>query len=72
VLWSHVIDLILGRALDEKEFDARVFEIYERARTEAEIAARFDGLADELSMARGHYEKVKAFDEALFRRDFEA
>jgi SNF2 family DNA or RNA helicase len=66
------VDLILGRALDEKEFDARVFEIYERARTEAEIAARFDGLADELSMARGHYEKVKAFDEALFRRDFEA
>jgi SNF2 family DNA or RNA helicase len=33
------VDLILGRALEEKEFDARVFEIYERARTEAEIAA---------------------------------
>ncbi|OFX22048.1 MAG: hypothetical protein A2V77_09980 [Anaeromyxobacter sp. RBG_16_69_14] len=66
------VDLILGRALEEKEFDARVFEIYERARTEAEIAAHFDGLADELSTARGHYEKVKSFDEALFRRDFEA
>ncbi len=66
------VDLILGRALDEKEFDQRIYDIYERGRTEAEVAAGFDDLADELAAARGHYEKVKAFDEALFRRDFEA
>jgi SNF2 family DNA or RNA helicase len=66
------VDLILGRALDEKEFDQRIFEIYQRGRTEAEVVAGFDGLADELAAARGQYEKVKAFDEALFRRDFEA
>ncbi len=66
------VDLILGRALDEKEFDDRIFEIYERGRSEAEVSAGFEGLADELAAARGHYEKVKAFDEALFRRDFEA
>jgi SNF2 family DNA or RNA helicase len=65
------VDLILGRALEEKEFDERIFEIYERARTEAEVAASFEGLADELAAARGHYEKVKELDEALFRRDFE-
>ena len=65
------VDLILGRALDEREFDDRIFEIYERARSEAEIAASFERLADELAAARGHYEKVKVFDEALFRRDFE-
>jgi SNF2 family DNA or RNA helicase len=65
------VDLILGRALDEKEFDERIFDIYERSRTEAEVADGFDGLADELAAARGHYDKVKAFDEALFRRDFE-
>jgi SNF2 family DNA or RNA helicase len=65
------MDLILGRALEEKEFDARIFEIYERARSEAEVAERFEGLAGELAEARGHYEKVKAFDQALFRRDFE-
>jgi SNF2 family DNA or RNA helicase len=66
------VDLILGRALDEREFDERVFEIYERARSEAEIALGFEGLANDLAAARGHYEKTKAFDEALFRRDFEA
>jgi SNF2 family DNA or RNA helicase len=65
------VDLILGRALDEKEFDDRIFEIYERARSEAEVSAGFDGLAGDLAAARGRYEKVKAFDEALFRRDFE-
>ena len=36
-----------------------------------ELTAGFTGLADELAAARGHYEKVKAFDEAIFRRDFE-
>jgi SNF2 family DNA or RNA helicase len=66
------VDLILGRPLDEKEFDERVFDIYERARGEAEVAAAFEGLADDLAAARGHYDKAKAFDEALFRRDFEA
>ena len=65
------VDLILGRALDEREFDERIFEIYERSRSEAEIAASFEGLADQLATARGHYEKVKVLDEALFRRDFE-
>jgi SNF2 family DNA or RNA helicase len=65
------VDLILGRALDEKEFDERIFEIYERARSDAEIAASFEGLADQLATARGHYEKVKVLDAALFRRDFE-
>ncbi len=66
------VDLILGRALDEKEFDARIYDIYERGRSEAEVAAGFEELADELAAARGQYENVKAFDEALFRRDFEA
>lgn len=65
------VDLILGRALEEKEFDERIFEIYERSRTEDEIAASFEGLAEELAAARGHFEKVKELDEALFRRDFE-
>lgn len=65
------VDLILGRALEEKEFDDRIFEIYERSRTEEEVVSSFEGLADELAAARGHYEKVKELDDALFRRDFE-
>ncbi|HTP30472.1 MAG TPA: SNF2-related protein, partial [Anaeromyxobacteraceae bacterium] len=61
------VDLILGRALEEKEFDERIFEIYEHSKTEEEVMARFEGLADELAAARGHYEKVRELDEALFR-----
>jgi SNF2 family DNA or RNA helicase len=65
------VDLILGRALDEREFDERVFAIYQRARSDADIEGGFDEMASSLERARGQYEKVKALDEALFRRDFE-
>ncbi len=61
------VDLILGRALGETELDERIFGIYERARSEPEVAAGFEGLAYELAAARGHYERVKGFEEALFR-----
>ncbi len=65
------VDLILGHALDEKDFEERIFEIYARAQSEAQIEAGFERLAEDLELARGQYERVKAFDEALFRRDFE-
>ena len=55
------VDFILGRALGEKEFDDRIFAIYEGARTDEELALRFEGLASELAGARGHYEKVKGW-----------
>jgi SNF2 family DNA or RNA helicase len=65
------VDLILGRAMDEQEFDARIFDIYARSRDEAAVAQGFDQLADELVQARSGYEKVKALDEQLFAEDFE-
>jgi superfamily II DNA/RNA helicase len=65
------VDLILGKALDEREFEDRIFEIYARTTGEAEVAAGFEQLASELESARAQYERVKALDEALFRRDFE-
>jgi SNF2 family DNA or RNA helicase len=65
------VDLILGRSMQEEEFEDRIFEIFARAQSESEIAQGFDALAEELSRGRSEYEKVKALDEALFRRDFE-
>ncbi len=65
------MDLILGRSLEEREFEERIFEIFARARGDAEVASGFAALGDELARARADYEKVKALDEALFRRDFE-
>ncbi len=65
------VDLILGRALGEKEFDERVFEIYSSTQDDAALHQRFDALADELASARRGYEQVKALDEKLFAEDFE-
>jgi SNF2 family DNA or RNA helicase len=65
------VDMILGRSMQEQEFEDRVFEILTRAQNEAEVSSGFDALADELMRARSDYDKVQALDEALFRRDFE-
>jgi SNF2 family DNA or RNA helicase len=65
------VDLILGRALGEKEFDEQVFDIYASAPDEAALQQRFEALADELARARQGYEQVKALDEKLFAEDFE-
>lgn len=65
------VDLILGQTLDEEEFESRLFDIYLRSRDESQVSQEFDKLAKDLEAARGHYEKVKALDEALFKRDFE-
>lgn len=65
------VDMILGRSMQEQEFEDRIFEILTRAQNEAEVSSGFDVLADELMRARSDYDKVQALDEALFRRDFE-
>jgi SNF2 family DNA or RNA helicase len=64
-------DLILGRSMEEQEFEERIFSIFAAAQSEQEVSLGFDALADELARARADYEKVKALDDALFRRDFE-
>ena len=66
------LDLILGRALDEKEFDERIFELYATSGTEAELAHGFEALAESLSAARQHHDRVKALDESLFGTDYES
>jgi SNF2 family DNA or RNA helicase len=65
------MDMVLGNLADEQDLEERVLSLYAGARTEAEIAAGFDAIADELLRARGVYEKARALDEALFGKDFE-
>ena len=65
------VDLILGRALGEKEFDERVFDIYASTQDEPALQKGFEALAEELARARRGYEQVKALDEQLFAEDFE-
>jgi hypothetical protein len=65
------VDLILGRAMGEKEFDERVFDIYASTHDEPALQKEFESLAEELARARRGYEQVKALDEKLFAEDFE-
>ena len=52
------VDLILGRAVDEREFEERVFAIYARAKNEEEVALGFEEMARTLELARGQYPLV--------------
>jgi SNF2 family DNA or RNA helicase len=65
------VDLILGRALGEKEFDERVFDIYASTRDETAVHREFEALADDLARARRSYEQIKELDAKLFAEDFE-
>ena len=65
------VDLILGRALAEKEFDERVFDIYASTRDEAAVHREFETLAEDLARARRSYEQIKELDDKLFAEDFE-
>jgi superfamily II DNA/RNA helicase len=65
------VDMILGRSMQEQEFEDRIFDIVARAQSDADVQSGFDALAEQLVKARTDYDKVQALDEALFRRDFE-
>jgi len=65
------VDLILGRTMDEREFEDRVFDIYANSADEKDLDNGFARLGDEMESARSRYDKVKALDDALFRRDYE-
>ena len=66
------MDMVLGNIADERDFEERVLDLYATAKSEDDIARGFDGIAEQLAAARGRYEKTRALDDALFRRDFEA
>ncbi len=66
------MDMVLGNLADERDLEQRILSLYAESRGESEVATGFDRIASELAAARGLYERSRALDEALFRRDFEA
>jgi len=66
------VDMIMGPATEEKEFEQRIFDIYAATTTDDQVEQGFDQLANELEAARSKYDNVKALDEALFGRDYES
>jgi SNF2 family DNA or RNA helicase len=66
------MDMVIGNLADDRDLEDRIFELYSRASGDDEIERGFDEIAEELLRARTSYEKVRALDEALFKRDYEA
>ncbi|MEZ4411176.1 MAG: SNF2-related protein [Polyangiales bacterium] len=66
------MDMVLGNLTDERDLEDRLLALYADAKSEGDIDAGFDALADELLSARRGYERTKKLDEALFGRDFES
>jgi SNF2 family DNA or RNA helicase len=66
------MDMILGQLEDERDFEALVMEVWTRAATPDEAAARFEDLGEALQQAKARYQRTKEHDEALFGEDFTA
>jgi SNF2 family DNA or RNA helicase len=66
------MDMVLGRALGDLEFDDKIFDIYSQSPDDSQVVAQFEQLAEKLAQGRASYERIKKLDEALFAEDFEA
>lgn len=65
------IDLVLGQANNETEFEERIVDIYARSKSENEIKTAFENLGEELLAARLRYDKIKQLDIDIFANDYE-
>jgi superfamily II DNA or RNA helicase len=66
------MDMVLGNLEDDRDLEERVIDLYAQSKDDAELARGFDAITAELLAARGRYERTRAFDEALFGKDYEA
>jgi len=66
------MDMILGELTEEQDFEDLLFDVWTRARDEAEVQAGMEQLGDTLVAARAAYQKTREYDEALFGQDFVA
>ena len=66
------MDMVLGNMADDRDLEDWLVASVAKAKSDDEVDATFDRLAEELLAARGRYEKTRALDEALFGKDFEA
>ncbi|MCU0654687.1 MAG: DEAD/DEAH box helicase [Polyangiaceae bacterium] len=66
------MDMVLGNLEDDRDLEERVIDLYAQSKDNEDLVKGFDTLAAELLTARGRYERIRAFDEALFGKDYEA
>jgi len=66
------MDMILGELTEAQDFEELLFDVWTRARDEAEVRAGMEQLGDALTAARAAYQKTREYDEALFGQDFVA
>jgi SNF2 family DNA or RNA helicase len=66
------MDMILGELTEERDFENLLFEVWTRARTEADLQTGMAQLGDTLVEARASVQKMHEYDEALFGQDFVA
>lgn len=66
------MDMVLGNMADDRDLEDWLVASVAKAKSDDEVDATFDRLAEDLLAARGRYEKTRALDEALFGKDFEA
>jgi SNF2 family DNA or RNA helicase len=66
------MDMILGELTEAQDFEDLLFDVWTRARDEAEVQAGMEQLGDTLVAARAAYQKTREYDEALFGQDFVA
>lgn len=66
------MDMILGELTEAQDFEDLLFDVWTRARDEADVQAGMEQLGDTLVAARAAYQKTREYDEALFGQDFVA
>jgi len=66
------MDMILGQLTEAQDFEELLFDVWTRARDEAEVRAGMEQLGEALTTARAAYQKTREYDEALFGQDFVA
>jgi SNF2 family DNA or RNA helicase len=64
------MDMVLGNMTDDRDLEEQILAIYAESSSEEAISHAFEELTARLLRARGHHQKVKALDDALFGKDY--
>jgi superfamily II DNA/RNA helicase len=66
------MDMVLGNLADDRDLEERILAVYAGARSDDEVSAGFDRIAEDLAAARLRLDRTKELDEALFGEDYDA
>jgi SNF2 family DNA or RNA helicase len=66
------MDMVIGNLTDETDLEERLLALCAEAPSDAAVDEGLSAIGDELLRARGRYDEVRALDQALFGKEFEA